>query len=105
MEKKENKINKNVKNKEKQNVKRNNKMVEKKSKIAKDVKDNLNKNKDLDIEFSNIETGLIKIQDNKPVTVNQKTNKPSIFAKSKLKIIPLGGMNEIGKNYKEKKDV
>lgn len=104
MDKKETK-NKVIKNKEKTNVKKVNKInkvnktVEKKSRIAKDVKENLNKNKDLDIEFSNVEeTGLIKIQDNKPVTINQKTNKPSIFAKSKLKIIPLGGMNEIGKN-------
>ncbi len=71
---------------------------EKNKRIAKDVKERLNKNKDLDIEFSNVETSLIQIKDNKPVTINQKTNKPSIFAKSKLKVIPLGGMNEIGKN-------
>ncbi len=75
-----------------------NKSDEKNKRIAKDVKERLNKNKDLDIEFSNVETSLIQIKDNKPVTINQKTNKPSIFAKSKLKVIPLGGMNEIGKN-------
>lgn len=103
MEEKKNSIKKNTRNIKKieKNVKKDIKRSKKESKnsrIAKDVKEKLNKNKNLDIEFSNIETSLIKVDDNKPVKVNQKTNKPSIFAKSKLKIIPLGGMNEIGKN-------
>lgn len=103
MEEKKKSIKKNTRNIKKieKNVKKDikrSKKENKNSRIAKDVKEKLNKNKDLDIEFSNIETSLVKVEDTKPVTVNQKMNKPSIFAKSKLKIIPLGGMNEIGKN-------
>lgn len=95
---KNNKVTKTHSKKETKNVREKNKTETKNARVAKDVKEKLNKNKDLDIEFSNLGTSLIQIEDNKPVTINQKTNKPSIFAKSKLKIIPLGGMNEIGKN-------
>ncbi len=103
MEDKKNSIRKNTRSikKVEKNVKKEikkNKRDNKNSRIAKDVKEKLNKNKDLDIEFSNIETSLVKVADNKLVSVDQKKNKPSIFAKAKLKIIPLGGMNEIGKN-------
>ena len=60
--------------------------------LKEDVKKKLINKKNEKIEFSNIENNT-KIQ--------RRTNKRregSIFAKSKLKVIPLGGMNEIGKN-------
>ena len=68
--------------------------------LEKDIKDKLTKNSNIDIEFSNIETGLVSVGDkhNKLVEVKKKEKKLSIFEKPKLKIIPLGGMNEIGKN-------
>ena len=71
-----------------------------KSRLEKDTKDKLIKNSNLDIEFSNIETGLVAINNevSKPVEVKSKEKKLSIFEKPKLKIIPLGGLNEIGKN-------
>ena len=59
--------------------------------LKKDTKEKLMKSKDEEIIIENI----------KPVekAVEKKTKKQaSLFAKSKLKIIPLGGMNEIGKN-------
>src|SRR5574344_30549 len=45
-------------------------------------------NKGPNVEFLNVDT--------KPVV--SKTRKPATFASTKLKIIPLGGLNEIGKN-------
>ena len=41
-----------------------------------------------EVAFLNVES--------KPII--SKSNKPTVFAESKLKIIPLGGLNEIGKN-------
>lgn len=61
---------------------------ERNSKLIRDTKEKLNSKNALEVEFENVDT--------KPVVV--KNNKPTIFAKPKLKIIPLGGMNEIGKN-------
>lgn len=55
--------------------------------LQNDIKRKLLK-KGPDVEFLNV--------DSKPII--SKNNKPTIFADSKLKIIPLGGMNEIGKN-------
>lgn len=62
--------------------------------VRRDVRRKLDRKSNLKLEFSNIdetENGLVE---------NKKERKPksSIFAKSKLKVIPLGGMNEIGKN-------
>ncbi len=70
------------------------------SRLVRDTKDKLIQNSNLDIEFANIETGLVSINDenNKLVEVKKKEKKLSIFEKPKLKIIPLGGLNEIGKN-------
>lgn len=57
--------------------------------LKKEIEDKLSRGDLPKIEFENIDT-------NKPaVAVN---NKPSVFAKTKLKVIPLGGLNEIGKN-------
>lgn len=61
---------------------------ERNSKLIKDTKEKLSSRSGFEVEFENVDT--------KPVLA--KTNKPSIFVKPKLKIIPLGGMNEIGKN-------
>ena len=73
--------------------------VKRNLKLEKDTKEKLSKNSDMDIEFSNIGTDLVNLNENtKLVEVKHKENKPSIFAKPKLKIIPLGGLNEIGKN-------
>lgn len=66
------------------------------SKLKRDTKEKLSKKNSVDIEFSNIDTTLPLKQEK--ALVKSNGNKPSIFAKSKLKIIPLGGMNEIGKN-------
>lgn len=66
------------------------------SKLKRDTKEKLSKKNSVDIEFSNIDTTLPLKQEK--ALVKSNSNKPSIFAKSKLKIIPLGGMNEIGKN-------
>ena len=57
-------------------------------KLIKDTKEKLASKNALEVEFENVDT--------KPIAV--KSNKPTIFAKPKLKVIPLGGMNEIGKN-------
>ena len=61
---------------------------DKNNNLKKDVKKKLNSKKNDKIEFSNIED----------TSKKSKVNRNSIFAKSKLKVIPLGGMNEIGKN-------
>ena len=58
------------------------------SRLKKDTKVKLNSKSAPEVEFSNIDTSLVVA----------KNVKPSVFKKSKLKIIPLGGMNEIGKN-------
>ena len=57
--------------------------------LSKDIAKKLSKKDVLEIQFENIDT-------KKPVVAAQ--NKPAIFQKLKLKVIPLGGMNEIGKN-------
>ncbi|MEG2310599.1 MAG: ribonuclease J [Clostridia bacterium] len=56
--------------------------------LVKDTRDKLLEKNDSEIEFVNVESKLPGIKD----------FKNTIFSKSKLKIIPLGGMNEIGKN-------
>lgn len=75
-------------------IKKENEEITKTNKILKeDVKKKLIDKKNEKIEFSNLENSNTNIQ--------KRTNKRregSIFAKSKLKVIPLGGMNEIGKN-------
>lgn len=58
------------------------------SKLKKDTKEKLLKSQNEEIIIENIQP--------EPKANNKKSN--SIFAKSKLKVIPLGGMNEIGKN-------
>ncbi len=62
--------------------------VELNSKLTVDTKEKLKSRGGVNVEFENVDTTPIVMQN----------NKPSIFAKPKLKIIPLGGMNEIGKN-------
>lgn len=66
------------------------------SKLKRDTKEKLNRKENVNIEFSNIDTNLPLKQEKS--LVKSASNKPSVFSKSKLKIIPLGGMNEIGKN-------
>ena len=66
------------------------------SKLTRDTKEKMKAKENLNIEFSNVDTTLPLKQEK--AIVKSNSNKPSIFAKSKLKIIPLGGMNEIGKN-------
>ena len=49
--------------------------------------------------ISNVQTNSLLIQnDNNSPKVTRKENQNSIFKKSKLKIIPLGGLHEVGKN-------
>ena len=51
------------------------------------------------IFISNVQTNSLLIQnDNNSPKVTRKENQNSIFKKSKLKIIPLGGLHEVGKN-------
>ncbi len=57
-------------------------------KLKKDTKEKLLKAKDEEIIIENIQP--------EPKATTKKSN--GIFTKSKLKVIPLGGMNEIGKN-------
>ncbi len=60
------------------------------SKLKKDTKEKLMNSKNEEIIIENISS------EEEPKT--EKKTKSSVFAKSKLKIIPLGGLNEIGKN-------
>ena len=61
--------------------------------LKKDTKEKLSKAKDEEIIIDNIQLDEVKEKSEK------KTKKQNgLFAKSKLKIIPLGGLNEIGKN-------
>ena len=49
--------------------------------------------------ISNVQTNSLLIQnENNSPKVTRKENQNSIFKKSKLKIIPLGGLHEVGKN-------
>ncbi len=64
---------------------------EKNERLVMDIKEKLSRSAENEIEFENLE-----VQNNKPVVAQNA--KPAIFAKTKLKIIPLGGLNEIGKN-------
>ena len=66
---------------------KNNEVINKK--LIQETKQKLSRRDVPEIEFENVDTL-------KPVVV--KNNKPTIFSKNKLKIIPLGGLNEIGKN-------
>ena len=61
-------------------------------KLKKDTKEKLLKSQNEEIIIENVEP-----VENKEVAKKEKA-KNSIFAKPKLKIIPLGGLNEIGKN-------
>ena len=58
------------------------------SKLKKDTKEKLKKTDSIDIVIDDLQS----------LEEDTKKEKSSIFAKSKLKIIPLGGLNEIGKN-------
>ena len=58
--------------------------------VKKDTKEK--NNKKVELENVNVENVVRK------TTRQTKKAKESIFAKPKLKVIPLGGMNEIGKN-------
>lgn len=82
--------------KKKENIKR--RSTGTSARLKKDIKEKLNQNNHLDIEFSNIETSksMEISKPNKPAVI--KNNKPAVFAKPKLRVIPLGGLNEIGKN-------
>lgn len=82
--------------------------------LRKDIDSKLKSNNIPDIEFSNVEINRNNKIDNKVnnrikkeynTKINRNTNinankveAASIFSKSKLKVIPLGGLNEIGKN-------
>ena len=67
---------------------------ERNNKVREDVRKKLNKKDSVNVEFSNIDDKKSKSEK----IVKDKKRKNSIFSKSKLKVIPLGGMNEIGKN-------
>ena len=77
---------------------RNSRRTQNSSNLRKEIKEKMSRNDEIDIDLSNIENAMVAVNTdvNKPVAV--KNTKPTIFAKPKLKIIPLGGMNEIGKN-------
>ncbi len=62
-------------------------------KIKKEVEKKLNKN--VDIAFDEKD---LNVKENKNKTKNKTENKKDNKKSSKLKIIPLGGLNEIGKN-------
>ncbi len=62
--------------------------IERNKRLIDDTREKLNSRSSVKVEFENVDTKLVVA----------KTNKPSIFSKPRLKIIPLGGMNEIGKN-------
>lgn len=64
-------------------------------KLSKDTKEKLSKSK-TKVEFENVDTLPVVSNINKPVV--RKHGKLTNITKPKLKIIPLGGMNEIGKN-------
>lgn len=69
-------------------------------KVSKEIEKKLKRKDGPKIEFSNVEDveaiNIVKSKSKAPVVT--KTNKPTVFVKPKLKVIPLGGMNEIGKN-------
>ena len=62
-------------------------------KLKKDTKEKLLNSSNNDIIIENMET-----EENIELVKKEKNKSNSIFAKSKLKVIPLGGLNEIGKN-------
>lgn len=65
--------------------------------LKRDTMKKLNKRSNSNIQFSNVDTkekNEIKRGRNTPINKSRST----IFTKPKLKVIPLGGMNEIGKN-------
>ncbi len=64
-------------------------------KLKKDTKEKLMKSDNQEIVIENIEQNM-EVQEGTSKTT--KKTKSNLFSKSKLKIIPLGGMNEIGKN-------
>ncbi|MEG2348538.1 MAG: ribonuclease J [Clostridia bacterium] len=64
--------------------------------LIKDTMKKLGSNNVPEIEFANVDTKLPTVKNNKIAVI--KENKQPTFSKSKLKVIPLGGMNEIGKN-------
>ena len=65
--------------------------------LAKDTKEKLKKSRNEEIVIENVAQEKQKAPNGvKRVENNKKPN--NVFGKSKLKIIPLGGMNEIGKN-------
>ena len=77
-----------LKNREESKIK----STKKNTKLSSDIKTKLSR-KGNEIEIENMDLEPLNTQ-----LVVAKSNKPSVFAKPKLKIIPLGGMNEIGKN-------
>lgn len=60
-------------------------------KLKEDTKEKLRKSKGEEIVIENV-------KEEKKAPAKREIKKESIFAKSKLKVIPLGGLNEIGKN-------
>lgn len=67
--------------------------------LKKDTKEKLLNSSDEEIIIENIQTENEKKVKTKPNKTEKKEKKTtSLFTKSKLKIIPLGGLNEIGKN-------
>ena len=68
--------------------------------LKKDVRAKLNNRRAKNIEFSNIEQEAKRSRNTKIKSNIKKdvAKNNSIFTKTKLKVIPLGGMNEIGKN-------
>lgn len=60
-------------------------------KLKEDTKEKLRKSKGEEIVIENV-------KEEKKVPAKREKKTESIFAKSKLKVIPLGGLNEIGKN-------
>lgn len=87
-------INRNTINKRRVNSKKTNSN----RRLKNDIKEKMSRGAEVDIDLTNIGNSMVSInkEATKPVIV--RNTKPTIFAKPKLKIIPLGGMNEIGKN-------
>ena len=77
-------------NKNKRNIKKENQTE------FKNAQENKNENVIKNMAMSNIQSNSLVIKNDNYTT--KKENDRSIFKKSKLKIIPLGGLHEIGKN-------
>ncbi len=86
-----------IKKEKEHRVNRNKRVIKKEKQIElKNIQENKNENVIKNMAMSNIQSNSLVIKNDNYTT--KKENDRSIFKKSKLKIIPLGGLHEIGKN-------